>query len=200
MGEDDQRRGGRRGDADATRQALLDAASVLFAERGYERTTVRAIAARAGANQALLFRYFGSKRALFGEVMARNGRQRLLATEPERLLEVALRGLLPDDEDGPCDRSLEAFLRSAGSTDEVGAAGRLLGEEYARALGTLSDADDAALRADLVLAWLLGIGLTRVVVRKEPLAGAVPDDICALVLPAARSLLEGLAPPARPER
>ncbi len=186
---------GRRRDADATRRALLDAAASLFTERGYDRTTVRAIAARADVNQALLFRYFGSKRALFGEVVARGGEEQLKATEPERLLEVALRGMLPADEDTGGHQVLEAFLRSTGSSDEVGAAGRLLGDEYARVLGTLSDAADAGLRADLVLAWLLGIGLMRVVVRKAPLADADPDAICALVLPAARSLLDRLDAP-----
>lgn len=192
MGEDRQVRAR---DAGATRQALLDAAAALFTERGYDRTTVRAIAARAGVNQALLFRYFGSKRALFGEVVERDGHRQLLTTEPERLLEVALRGMLPAGDDSGGHQALEAFLRSTGSSDEIDAAGRLLGDEYARVLESLSDAPDAPLRADLVLAWLLGVGLMQVVVRKAPLADADPDAICALVLPAARTLLEGIAAP-----
>ncbi|MCQ4041196.1 TetR family transcriptional regulator [Streptantibioticus rubrisoli] len=182
-------------DAQATRQALLDAAAALFAERGFERATVRDIAARAGVNQALLFRYFGSKKALFGEVLERNGREQLSATAPESLLEAALRGMLLADDGRLGDRSLEAFLRSTGGSDEVAATGRLLGDEYARVLATLSDRQDSQLRADLVLSWLLGIGLMRVVVGKEPLASADPDEICELVLGAARTLLEGLATP-----
>lgn len=43
---------GRKRDATATRLAILAAAQQLFAERGYERATVREIAARAGVNQA----------------------------------------------------------------------------------------------------------------------------------------------------
>jgi AcrR family transcriptional regulator len=194
-----QSRSERRRDADATKRALLDAAASLFSERGYERATVRAIAARAEVNQALLFRYFGSKQALFSEVLARGGREQLLTTQPERLLEVALNGLLLSGDDHHVDRSLEAFLRSTGDTGEVGETGRQLGEEYAKVLATLSDADDAELRADLVLAWLLGIGLIRVVVRKKPLSEADPEKVCALVLPAARMLLERLAPSADPE-
>ncbi|MEU1628899.1 TetR family transcriptional regulator [Streptomyces sp. NPDC020096] len=185
-------------DAQATRRALLDAAASLFAERGFERATVRDIAARAGVNQALLFRYFGSKKALFGEVLARNGREQLDTTAPESLLEAALRGMLLSDDARMGDRSLEAFLRSTGGSDEVAATGRLLGDEYARVLATLSAQDDNGLRADLVLSWLLGIGLMRVVVAKEPLASADPDEICDLVLGAARTLLEGLAAPVPP--
>ncbi|MDT0447606.1 TetR/AcrR family transcriptional regulator [Streptomyces hesseae] len=183
----------RRRHADTTRQALIDAAAGLFAERGYERTTVRAIADRAGVNQALLFRYFGSKTALFGEVMANDGRRRLRETPPERLLESALRGLLAPGDAPHGDRSLEVFLRSAGGDDEVAETSRSLGEEYTRALARLTGEEDAELRAALVLAWLLGIGLTRLVVRQEPLAGADPERVSRLMLDASRTLLEGLA-------
>ncbi|MFJ9417100.1 TetR/AcrR family transcriptional regulator [Streptomyces sp. NPDC101227] len=180
----------RRRDAQGTRRRLLDAASQLFAERGYERSTVRDIAARAGVNQALLFRYFGTKKALFGEVMARGGQEQLRATPPDRLFETALRGMLADD-GAAKDRSLEVCLRSIGGSDEIAEALRGLGEEYADVLATLSRAENGDLRADLALSWLLGIGLMRVVVGKEPLASADPDAICALAGSALNILLEG---------
>ncbi|REK90846.1 TetR/AcrR family transcriptional regulator [Streptomyces inhibens] len=193
MGESPQRgtEGAYRRDAQGTRLRLLDAASELFAERGYERATVRDIAARAGANQALLFRYFGSKKALFGEVMARGGQEQLRTTPAERLFEVALRGMLAGDGAG-ADRSLEVCLRSIGGSDEIADALRGLGEEYAEVLATLSGPDNGGLRADLALSWLLGIGLMRVVVVKEPLASADPDTVCRLVVGALGSLLESL--------
>ncbi|MCF3147326.1 TetR/AcrR family transcriptional regulator [Streptomyces platensis] len=181
-----------RRDAQGTRLRLLDAASELFAERGYERATVRDIASRAGANQALLFRYFGSKKALFGEVMARGGQEQLRSTPAERLFEVALRGMLAGGGGAGADRSLEVCLRSIGGSDEIGEALRGLGEEYAEVLGTLSESDTGSLRADLALSWLLGIGLMRVVVAKEPLASADPDTVCALVAGALGNLLENL--------
>ncbi|WP_330318769.1 TetR/AcrR family transcriptional regulator [Streptomyces platensis] len=181
-----------RRDAQGTRLRLLDAASELFAERGYERATVRDIASRAGANQALLFRYFGSKKALFGEVMARGGQEQLRSTPAERLFEVALRGMLAGSGGAGADRSLEVCLRSIGGSDEIAEALRGLGEEYAEVLGTLSESDTGSLRADLALSWLLGIGLMRVVVAKEPLASADPDTVCALVADALGNLLENL--------
>ncbi|MFF4406760.1 TetR family transcriptional regulator [Streptomyces sp. NPDC001262] len=182
----------RRRDAEATRKCLVEAAAELFAERGYDRTTVRAIADRAGVNQALLFRYFGSKTALFGEVVAMNGRRQLEETPAEHLLQTALRNLLAPDGTSTADRSLEVFLRSAGSDDEAAQTNRRLTEEYTAALTGLTDADDAELRAGLVLAWLLGIGLTRVVVRQEPLASADPEHVSRLMLDAVRRLLERL--------
>ncbi|MEX2980832.1 TetR family transcriptional regulator [Streptomyces sp. C36] len=182
----------RRRDAEATRRSLIDAAAELFAERGYDRTTVRAIAARAGVNQTLLFRYFGSKTALFGEVVARNGHKQLRDTPAGQLLETALRGLLEPAGGASADRTLEVFLRSVGGDDEAARTNRRLTEEYSQVLAGLTRADDADLRAALVVAWLLGIGLTRVVVRQEPLAGADPEKVCRLMLDAARTLLERL--------
>ncbi len=181
---------GRKRDSAATKASLLDAAEALFAERGFDRTTVRDIAREAGVNQALLFRYFGSKDALFEEVIARGGRERIAATPPERLFATTLRNMLEADESGRRNRSLETYLRSTGSDSAAAAIRRQLGMEYARALATLTDAPDAELRADLALAWLLGIGLVREITAKEPLASAEPDDICRLVLEATKTLLE----------
>jgi AcrR family transcriptional regulator len=181
-----------RRDAQVTRQTLLEAASALFAERGYERATVRDIAERAGVNQALLFRYFGSKRALFGEVVAHGGQEQLHTTPPRELFETALRGMLGHGDRASEDRTLATMLRSVGSGDEIGTAVRGIGDDYARVLASLSSAEDRGLRADLALSWMLGIGLMRVVVGKESLAEADPDEVCALVTGALATLLEDL--------
>ncbi|MFJ9339198.1 TetR/AcrR family transcriptional regulator [Streptomyces sp. NPDC101733] len=172
----------RRRDASATRGRILDAARDLFAERGYERATVRDIAERAGSNQALLFRYFGSKQGLLTEVLARGGLEQVRATAPEELFETALRAMLTTSAAGASDRTLEVYLRSVGRGEEAAGTLRELGEEYQRALASLSDTPDGPLRADLAMAWLLGIGLMRTVVAREPLAGADPDEVCRLVL------------------
>lgn len=54
---------------DPVRQRLLTAARELFAQRGYEGTSVRDITARAKANLAAITYHFGSKEALFHEVL-----------------------------------------------------------------------------------------------------------------------------------
>ncbi|MFZ1103905.1 MAG: helix-turn-helix domain-containing protein, partial [Hyphomicrobiaceae bacterium] len=56
---------GRTPKSERTRAAILTAARELFAAHGYERTTVRDIAARASIDAAMVMRYFGSKDALF---------------------------------------------------------------------------------------------------------------------------------------
>lgn len=51
------------------RRLLLDAARDLFARQDYRSTTTREIAQAAGVTEALLFRHFGSKAALFREAL-----------------------------------------------------------------------------------------------------------------------------------
>jgi AcrR family transcriptional regulator len=76
-------------DTERTRRRLLDAALVEFAARGFDGTTVAAIAARAGINKERLYSYFGDKQALW---------QRVLSTELERLAAaVALTGASLED-------------------------------------------------------------------------------------------------------
>jgi AcrR family transcriptional regulator len=60
----------RRRDAAATRQALLEAARTRFTRHGYDRTTLRDVAADVGVNLALIKRYFDSKEGLFKAVLA----------------------------------------------------------------------------------------------------------------------------------
>lgn len=59
----------RRLDPDARRAAILGAAAEIFAEHPYGAVTMSAIAARAGASDALLYRYFGGKGDLYAEVV-----------------------------------------------------------------------------------------------------------------------------------
>jgi len=57
--------------AEATRERILDAAEQLFAKRGFEGVTVRQIMSRAGADVALAYYHFKSKRDLFDAVLLR---------------------------------------------------------------------------------------------------------------------------------
>jgi AcrR family transcriptional regulator len=180
----------RRRDAAATKAALLRAAQELFTERGYERTTVRDIADRAGVNQALLFRYFGNKEELFQAVLATESRTMIAEWPAEQVLGKTLARMLAPDKGGVADGAWLAALRSSGHDSAADAIRKQLGEDYTRVLGTLTDAEDAELRVDLVLAWVVGLGLLRKVVGKEPLVSADPEVVIRHVLRAMSVLLE----------
>ncbi|MEU1667923.1 helix-turn-helix domain-containing protein [Streptomyces sparsogenes] len=52
-----------------TERRILAAARELFAERGFERTTIRAVASAAEVDPALVMQYFGSKQQLFSRAV-----------------------------------------------------------------------------------------------------------------------------------
>lgn len=68
------------GDGTPVPQRLLDAATRLFAEQGYDRTSVQEIVEAAGVTKGALYHYFGSKDDLLHEVYAR-----VLRVQQERL-------------------------------------------------------------------------------------------------------------------
>ncbi|CAO3354609.1 Transcriptional regulator, AcrR family [Azospirillum palustre] len=67
--------GARKRDRAATESALLDAAKVVFAERGFDAATTREIAGRAGVNEQLIQRYFSGKSGLLLAVVERYWRE-----------------------------------------------------------------------------------------------------------------------------
>jgi AcrR family transcriptional regulator len=175
-------------DSAATRQALLEAARDLFATAGYDATTVRAVAERAGVNQALLFRYFGNKEGLFAEAVLEQAMALLTDGPGDDLLERTLAAVLADAEHGP--EPLMAVLRAAGSAKVAEDVRERLGSAYSAAFASLvdtDDPDDARVRADLLLAWLLGISLMRGPLRAGPLHD--PETVTRHVLRAAEVLL-----------
>jgi AcrR family transcriptional regulator len=81
--------------AEGRRELLLDAALELFASQGFDATSIKQIAERAGVAAGLLYHYFPGKNAIITEVMKRHG------FLPE------LRSLLLVSEDAPAAQVLE---------------------------------------------------------------------------------------------
>lgn len=180
----------RRRDASTTRAALLAAARKLFVERGYDRTTVRDIASSAGVNQALLFRYFGSKDALFVNAMTCHSEELLAETPAAELVAQVLARVFGPDVPSADDNPLQALLRSGANEQTAVLFRDHLGARYREVLASLTDADDAELRADLVLAWLLGLAMLKQVLDHRPLCDADPRQVSSHVLRAVATLLE----------
>lgn len=76
MSEPSRKRGRERVyDAEKTREVILNAAEALFAEHGFDGTSVDAIATQATYNKSLLFQYFGDKLGLYTQVLKRADRE-----------------------------------------------------------------------------------------------------------------------------
>jgi AcrR family transcriptional regulator len=162
-------------DRAATRQRLLEAARVLFGEYGYEQVTVRMIASAAGANIALVGRYFGSKAGLFGEVLSSETTVRSVvegdrAGLPGRLAAYAAERMSQAPET-PILRSLE---RAAGDPEIKQLVRDRLLTAVIDPIAAMLDGPDAHARARMATAIFLGIGSTRRLVGPEP---ATPADL-----------------------
>ena len=181
-------------DAAATRRDLLTAAQQLFGQKGYERTTIREIGQAAGADPALIARYFGSKADLYLAAVAAD---RLDddegPTDPDRadapvadLAEAALVVLRRTAAHGP-GPVLQALVRDDASPEiRAAAAARLVRRmvEPLTAQYAAAGADRPALRAQVAVAAVLGTSLGRALGWFEELHGADPDALAALLVAA----------------
>jgi AcrR family transcriptional regulator len=190
------KRSGRRPGPTTTREAIAGAARRQFAELGYDRATMRGIAGEAGVDAALVVRFYGSKEALFREVMAlppgvaeaiaglADGPR---ATVGRRLAEVIV-GMLED----PRSRSIVlGRIRSASSHPDAAALVReTVTRDVGRLVAALTD-DEPETRAVLVGSQVVGLALARHVVRVEPLASLPAPKVVDYVTPVFQHYLVG---------
>jgi AcrR family transcriptional regulator len=184
------RRSGRRPGNQDTKSSILEAARRAFAENGFDKASIRAIAADAGVDPALVHHYFGTKEKLF--LAAMNA-----PINPAELIPQALAG--PRAEagarlirtalsvwDSPAGTAALAMFRSAMSNEWTA---RLLREFVVtqilrRAIAeTIEVPAEAPLRSSLVATQIAGVITARYVLKIEPLASADPETIVAAVGP-----------------
>jgi AcrR family transcriptional regulator len=190
-------RTGRRAGDQRTAEAILAAARRSFGQHGYTGATIRAVAAEAGVDPALVLHYYRSKADLFVAsvrmpVSATETIETVTAAEPAALGEAILRAILGLWDD---PETLDAWLglvRSAVADDR---AATMLREFLSAAiLGPVAErlgTDDAAHRVSLVASQLVGLGIARHALRIEPLASASADDVVTAVAPTLQRYLTG---------
>lgn len=176
--------------ASETRSRILATARESFAQAGYEATSVRAVAARAGVDQALVHRYFGTKKQLFmatlevpfdpAEVLAP-----VRDAPPEQRGEVLVRTLV-ELWDSDAEPVVLSVVRTLMATPD--GANLVRGFLLELALVHLSDlvdepAGSAPLRVSLVVGQMVGLLVARKVMRLEPLATLPVEHVVALVAP-----------------
>ncbi|WP_253767488.1 TetR/AcrR family transcriptional regulator [Goodfellowiella coeruleoviolacea] len=166
----------RKRDAAATRSALLAAATLRFAQDGYDHTSVRDIAADVGVNQALVYRYFGSKDALFEEVAAHSaGIASFLSAPLDAVADRMLRHLF-QNERRPDGSALLAMLQSASHDETRQRLRELIRQDFTDTFATRLAGPEPELRAELLAAWLIGIGFLRSVVGTPALCSATAEQ------------------------
>jgi AcrR family transcriptional regulator len=176
----------RRHDAAASRRALLDAASELFDERGYDGTTIREIGTRSGVDSALIARYFGGKEGLYLASLDGEGRPPIPSD-----LRAGLAAMLSRSEaqgSGP----VALAMVSPTLTDPMRAQVRdVVGR---RVLAPLTEelerrgTADAGLRAEILMALAMGVSLTRASGTLQRLAATPLADVLELLGPLVAAL------------
>ncbi|HEX9176329.1 TetR family transcriptional regulator [Mycobacterium sp.] len=180
---------GRRPGKTDTRNVLLQNARRMFAEGGYNHTSVRDIAAAAGVDPAMIRHYFGSKAQLFRATMGWPFDPGQLAAQitsgdrseiGARLTQVFFGAWEQPDSRAP----LLAILRGAATHEESATLVRqfIQTQLYPQIAAALED-PKAELGVDLAMAQLLGIAYLRHILCVEPIASTPIDELVARVAP-----------------
>src|SRR5581483_11562443 len=152
-----------------TEARILHAATQVFFSAGYDRTTIRAVASAAGVDAGLVMHYFGSKQELYRRVIDAAPVPEVSGT-PAEAAEQILAGLAARLADEPV-ASL-ALLRSMLTNPEA------------------ASAEDADLRAAIISGIILGITVSRHLIKADELATADPAEVIKLLRPCVFSLAE----------
>ncbi|MFC8779753.1 TetR/AcrR family transcriptional regulator [Streptomyces nigra] len=175
--------------SDATRTAILDAARERFAADGYDRATIRAIARDANIDPSMVMRYYGNKEGLFAAAVAIDLKLPDPASlSPDRAGQALVTHFLTMWEQ---NEVLTALLR-VGATNEAGAErmqGIFADQLLPLALRVCPDPEQAPARAALASSQLLGLALTRYVLRFPPAVALAPEEIVAWLAPTVQRYL-----------
>jgi AcrR family transcriptional regulator len=172
-------------DAQASREALLDAARALFDERGYDRATTREIGERAAVDPALIARYFGSKEGLYLATIAEGpiGASTLQLDYDPRALVAQLLEQWDARGHSPISRALVSPTLTDEVREQVQAVidSRLI-DPLAAELAARGVAAPA-LRAELLIALTLGVAVSRSNRTLATLASAPADQVLEALNP-----------------
>jgi AcrR family transcriptional regulator len=198
------RRSGRRGGDSGTREAILAAARARFGDLGYDRATIRGIAADAGVDAALVHHFYGTKERLFVAAMR-------LPVNPGDVIQAALAAA--EDEGGSLGAHMLrtvlgvwdvaevramflGLLRSATTSEQATAMLRefvtdAILDRLAEVAGRVAPGGDPDFRAALVASQVLGLALTRYVLGLDALKRASHEELAAAIGPTLDRYLSG---------
>jgi AcrR family transcriptional regulator len=176
---------------------ILTTASELFTKDGYDQVTIRAVAQQAKIDPSLVMHYFGSKQELFIAAMApTQGVPHKIAKELENgdaetlglRLATLFIGMAESKSSGHIIvTALKAAIRIPG-------AAVLLKTILVRPILKVfrkSALDNAELRATLAQSQLIGLVMTRYILKIEPLASLPADELISYLAPTLQRYLTG---------
>ncbi|MHB9856693.1 TetR/AcrR family transcriptional regulator [Streptomyces sp. YIM S03343] len=190
------RRGRRAGNPD-TRAEILAVARRQLLTDGYHGLRMRAVAAEAGVDVALVSYYFGSKKGLFGAALSLSvsppdALQAAIAGDPATLPERVLRTLVAAWDDPVQGEQLRLMVNAAMHEPDVARLLRdVLQTEMVHQLADRIGGVDATARAAAFGAQLAGLILVRYVLAINPIASMPVDELVHFATPGLRAAMRG---------
>jgi AcrR family transcriptional regulator len=179
--------------SDDTRRRILRAARQRFTTDGYERTTIRAVAADASIDPSMVMRYYGSKEGLFAAATAFDLRlPDLRAIAPEDRGAALVRHFFSRWEGDAEDDALRVLLRSAATNEPAALRIRTIFQrQLVPAVAAVCPEREAAERAGLMATQMLGLAYCRYVLRLPPVAELSIERLVARIGPTIQRYLSG---------
>ncbi|MCV7385737.1 TetR/AcrR family transcriptional regulator [Mycolicibacter longobardus] len=189
-------RAGRWRSGQQNKQRIVESAREHFMRDGYERATVRRIAADAGVDVAMVYYFFGNKEGLFNasviDVPEHPLHQlaALLEEGPEDVGARLVRHFFQRSDEGTLLDPLLTVWRSAAIQP---LARKLLHDTLAgpvaERIAATYGVDNAELRVEFVAAHLVGLAFARYQLKIEPLASAGVEDLVRWIGPTVQRYL-----------
>ena len=177
----------------SSRQDILAAAVTVFAERGYERASLRAITSRAGVDVALVRHFFGGKQTLFTEAILQQAEftrsaSEALTGDPDTIGYRLVDAYLDIWENEPSASAVRALSRAALESEPNLDVLRGAMESHLDAAGQ-SIAGISSHSLQMAAAHLFGVSIVRYILRLNPLATMAREDVIAELGPIIHELL-----------
>jgi AcrR family transcriptional regulator len=181
------RRPGRRPGLTDTRGEIIAAARKIFADKGFDKATIRGIAREAGVDPALVHHYFATKEGVFVAALR-------LPADPSTVIPLILQGprseigerlarfVLTMTASAEAREPVLALVRSATTNEQVVVMvreflTRAIMDRVGQGLGV------SPLRMEVAFAQMFGVVVLRYVLRLEPLASVDIEELVELLAP-----------------
>lgn len=179
-----------------SRQRLVEAARERFMRQGYDKATVRGIAADAGVDVAMVYYFFGSKEGLFtastlaGPEHPLHQLATLLDEGTDRIGPRLVRRFLQHWDSGDAFEPFLTLWRSAAIQPTARAMLHdILAGPIAKRVATEFGVGDAQLRVELVASHLAGLAFARYQLKIEPIASTAVEDLVSWLGPTVQRYL-----------
>lgn len=179
------------------RSLVMAAARELFSELGFDRTTIRAVAARAGVDPALIHHYYGNKDGLLAATLTPPAAAAQLLTgafdDPDNAGEEFVRRVINVWETHlEVREQMLAMLRAGLSHEHAAAMLREMHRAFVlAAIGGVVAEDRREFRAALIGSHLAGLLLARYLLKVPGLVAATPAELVETVGPVVQHYLTG---------